>query len=73
MTPDLLTDLRALRGKARGSMLRGIVSLRCEHQGCPVGVLQCYFTEGDGAKPMQEPLKCPRCAGPLSYSKLSPT
>jgi hypothetical protein len=61
-------ELMRLREFARGDIVRGTASFRCGEVHCPVGVVRVGFEESRGeTKPMQNPLRCPRCNGEMNY------
>jgi hypothetical protein len=61
-------ELRGLRALARGDIVKGTASFRCDETHCPVGLVRIGFEESrETKKPMQNPMRCNRCGGELSY------
>jgi hypothetical protein len=71
MTPtaiDAMTrELRYAREFARGDIVRGTASVRCIDPSCPVGLIKTFYCEEPGTRPMQPPLRCPRCADDVAF------
>jgi hypothetical protein len=60
-------ELRRAREFNRGDILRATASFSCEEAKCPVSLVKIGFAEEMGmTKPMQWPLRCPRCMAPLA-------
>jgi hypothetical protein len=59
-------ELQRARQCNRGDILRAMVSFVCEEPKCPAGMARIGFVEEIGiTKPMQLPLRCPRCLTPM--------
>jgi hypothetical protein len=59
-------ELRRAREFKRGDILRYTVSFMCEERQCPVSLVKIGVAEEFGAtKPLQLPLRCPRCMTPM--------
>jgi hypothetical protein len=60
-------ELTAARQRLRGDIFRGTASWACEDAKCAVNVVRIGFVEERGlSKPLQLPLRCPRCMAPLT-------
>jgi hypothetical protein len=59
-------ELQQARAFGRGNILRATTSFQCEDPTCPVTLVRIRFAEELGTtKPMQLPLRCPRCMAPM--------
>jgi hypothetical protein len=59
-------ELRRAREFQRGDILRVTVTFACEELKCPVTLVRIGCAEELGTtKPLQLPLKCPRCLAPM--------
>lgn len=61
-------ELTQAREFNRGNILHATGSWRCEDPKCPVTLVRVGFAEQLGTtKPMQNPVRCCRCAGEMTY------
>jgi hypothetical protein len=60
------------RSRLRGDILRATMTWACTNEKCAIGMIRLTVAEEIGHhKPLQWPLKCPRCLEPLGkYSGL---
>jgi hypothetical protein len=65
--PGFQHELSHFRSSHRGDILIGTVIFGCEEQTCPATTVKLGFREELGrTKPLQWPLRCPRCQTPLA-------
>ena len=64
----LVHDLRGVR--LQQGYVRGYVVAECGMTSCPVISIKMEVREAPGRKPLQNPLKCPRCGAEAIYTRM---
>ena len=63
----LTRELKLLRKRQRGDILRVVASYRCPRADCPVGLVKIGVVEEPGKKPFAGPARCNKCSEKMVY------